>query len=119
MRDPNKLDVYKLAQTAAVEVYRITRRFPADERFGLTAQMRRAAVSVLSNIAEGCARDKEADYLRFLDIAYGSASELNCQVSLARLLEFIHDDDYATLSESCTRACKALNGLIRALRGKP
>ena len=81
--------------------------------------MRRAAVSAASDIVEGCARDSKADYLRFLDMAYGSACELQYQASLARRLGFVREDDYAGLAASCTSACKALNGLIRALRRRP
>ena len=76
MRDHKKLRAFDLANDLAVSVYNITKRFPRDEQFGLTSQLRRAAVSVPSNIVEGSARKSQADYLHFLDIAYASSKEL-------------------------------------------
>ena len=77
MRDYNKLTAFKLADEIAVLIYKITQQFPKDEMYGLTSQMRRAAVSIPSNIVEGCSRESQADYLRFLVIAFGSLKELN------------------------------------------
>ena len=71
MRDHTKLRAFELADSLALEMYRVTSGFPRHEQFGLTQQMRRAAVSCASNIVEGCARNTHADYLRFLDMAYG------------------------------------------------
>jgi len=99
-----------------VDVYRATRSFPRVEQFALTTQMRKAAVSIPSNIVEGCARETEADYLHFLDIAYGSARELQYQLSLALRLEYLDPSGHAALDSACTETCKVLNGLIRSLR---
>ena len=77
MRDHTKLRAFELADEVTVLVYRVTAEFPREELYGLTSQMRRAAVSVPSNIVEGCARDSQADYLRFLYIAFGSLRELH------------------------------------------
>jgi len=88
MRDHTKLRAFRLADEVAVLVYRVTSKFPKEELFGLSSQMRRATVSVPSNIVEGCARDGEADYLRFLNIAFGSLRELHYQLNLSKRLGF-------------------------------
>jgi four helix bundle protein len=116
MRDHKKLRAFELADDLALEIYRATRDFPREEQFGLTAQMRRAAVSIPSNIVEGCARHTEADYLRFLDIAYGSARELEYQTSLAMRLEFMSEADGLKVTDIAAETGRVLNGLIRSLR---
>ncbi len=77
MRDHTKLRAFELADEVALLVYQITAKFPREEQYGLTSQIRRAAVSVPSNIVEGCARESQADYLKFLNIAFGSLRELH------------------------------------------
>ncbi len=116
MRDPSKLRAFELADNLALEVYRATRSFPKDELFALTSQMRRAAISVPSNIVEGCARHTQSDYIHFLDIAYGSASELLYQLSLAFRLGYLPDKEYKRLKAQCDETCRVLNGLIRSYR---
>ena len=116
MRDHTKLQAFLASDELALMVYRATQSFPRVEQFGLTAQMRRAAVSVPSNIVEGCARQSEGDYLRFLDIAFGSLRELIYQASLARRLGYLSVDAFAPLDHQCTSASKLLAGLIRSLR---
>lgn len=116
MRDHTKLRAFELADALALRVYELTRAFPTDERFGLVAQMRRAAVSAACNIVEGCARHTEAEYLRFLDMAYGSARELEYQASLAFRLGYLSKEQYDTLSGACVETSKVLSGLIRAIR---
>ena len=114
MRDHKKLRAFERADELALATYQATRRFPREELFGLTAQMRRAAVSVASNIVEGCARNSQADYLHFLDMAFGSASELGYQASLAQRLGYLPGEN--TVQTACAETCRVLNGLIRALR---
>lgn len=116
MRDHRKLRAFQLADELAVAVYKHTGSFPRDEQFGLTSQLRRAAVSVASNIVEGCARESLPDFIRFLDMAHGSAHEVEYQISLAQRLRFLPDDAAKNLSEIAIETCKVLNGLIRSLR---
>jgi four helix bundle protein len=118
MRDHTKLRAFELADKLALAVYKETATFPSEERFGLTSQLRRAAVSVASNIVEGCARSSEADYLRFLDMAYGSVRELEYQLSLGFRLAFLKKPSCELLSQNCREASKVLSGLIRSLRDK-
>jgi four helix bundle protein len=114
MRDHTKLRAFELADQVATAIYRCTANFPREEQFGLTSQMRRAAISVPSNIVEGCARDSNSDYIRFLDIAFGSLRELEYQASLAHRLGYL--SDYESLAALITETSKVLAALVRALR---
>ena len=116
MRDHTKLRAFELADALALMVYSRTRAFPRDEQFGLTSQLRRAAVSVASNIVEGSARGSETEYLRFLDMAYSSSRELQYQLSLARRLGYLPAEQAEELESTATETAKVLNGLIRPLR---
>lgn len=114
MRDHKKLRAFELADELALAVYKQTKAFPREEIFGLTSQMRRAAVSVASNIVEGCGRESLADYIRFLDMANGSICELEYQVSLAHRLGYLPAE--SEVNALVVETAKVLNGLIRALR---
>ncbi len=116
MRDHRKLDVFKLADALALRIYEASKAFPEDERYGLSAQVRRAAVSVVANIVEGAARSSQADFVRVLGIAYASACELDYEVSLARRLGYIPSPNGPELSDLTSQTCRALRGLIQALR---
>jgi four helix bundle protein len=118
MRDHKKLRAFELADNLVLAIYQVTRSFPREEQFGLVSQLRRAAVSVATNIVEGCARNSEADLLRFLDIAYGSAREVEYQLSLSVRLGFVPTTEYQSADDLCAETAKVLNGLIRALRNK-
>ena len=118
MRDHKKLRAFELADELALAVYRSTARFPQAELFGLTAQMRRAAVSVASNIVEGCGRETHAEYLRFLDMAHASAQELDYQISLAKRLRYFQETDFESLQPLSLETCRVLNGLVRAVRSE-
>jgi len=116
MRDHTKLKAFELADQLALAVYQVTRDFPKEEQFALTNQIRRAAVSAASNIVEGCARHTEADYLHFLDMAFGSVRELAYQLSLAVRLNYLKQSDYDSVCQLSQDTSKVLGGLIRSLR---
>ena len=102
----------------AALIYNITKDFPKDELFGLVSQMRRAVVSVPSNIAEGYARGSEKDKLHFLRISSGSMSELDTQISLSNKLGYISKEQYDKLMESHEALWKSLNALITSVKAK-
>jgi four helix bundle protein len=116
MRDYKKLNVYGQADQLVVDVYRCTLRFPSEERFGLAAQMRKSAVSMCSNIVEGSSRRSSEEYIRFLEIAYGSAQELGYQLSLAARLGYL-DHTNEKLLDRCDHVATRLNRLLRAVIG--
>jgi four helix bundle protein len=97
MGDYKQLLVWKQAHGHALEIYRATRLFPNEERYGLVAQMRRAAVSIVSNIAEGAGRQSDREHSRFLRIARGSVHEVQCQLLLSRDLGYMACDKWRGL----------------------
>jgi four helix bundle protein len=97
-------------------VYHHTRQFPDAERYGLTSQLRRAAVSVPSNIAEGKGRSSDRELVQFLNNARGSLYEMQTQLQLARRLKYLHGDDASTLLSQATRVAQLVNGMIRRFR---
>ena len=97
-------------------VYRVSRVFPPDERYGLVAQVRRAAVSVPSNIAEGYSRRTRTDYLRFLDIARGSANEVETQLLVATRLSFVDTEHAKETLELTAEVQRVLKGLVNSLK---
>lgn len=117
-RNHEKLKAFQLADALVLRVYALTRGFPRAEIFGLTSQMRRAALSTPSNIVEGCARHSLGDYLRLLDYAYGSAQELTYQVSVAQRLGYLEPPPAEALAAECREVCIVLNALLTSLRRK-
>ena len=118
MRDHTRLRAFRAADSLVRSIYRATACFPKGEQFGLTSQLRRAAVSVATNIVEGCARSTESEYLRFLDIAYGSAKELEYQVGLSADLGFLDKAAAGEIRVKCSVSAKLLCRLIIALRAQ-
>ncbi len=114
-RPHKRLVVWQVSVDLVVHVHETTRRFPAAERFGLVAQMNRAALSIPSNIAEGAARRSRKEYLQFLYVARASASELDTQLEIARRLDYLSSNDYERLQAELDRVAKMLNALISAL----
>ena len=120
INDHRGLKVWKLAIDLATAIYALTQHLPAHEKYGLSSQMQRAAVSVASNIAEGAARGSRKDFIRFLRIAAGSASELETQlIILGRIAHLSSRIDTSIYLEQVKRITNMIHGLIRALKLNP
>ena len=116
MRNHYKLKAFELADEVPVLIYRITFGFPKEETYGLTSQMRRAAVSVPSNIVEGSARESQSEYLRFLEIAFSSLREVHYQYGLACRLGYVKESDTKECKIKIEEAEKVIAALIRSIR---
>ena len=116
MQSVRELDVFKLAHEMALVIHEITKGFPDEEKFGLTAQMRRAAYSVPMNLVEGANRLNTREYRQFVGIAKGSAAEVGYQLLLARDLNYIGDDTYQTTGANYDRICQMLAKLAKSLK---
>jgi four helix bundle protein len=116
MRDHTKLKAFELADEVALLTYQVTSVFPKEEMYGLTSQMRRAAVSVPSNIVEGCSRPSQVDFLRFLVIAFGSLRELHYQLSLSKRLGLTGNLDLSQIEQKIIETEKVMNGLIQSVK---
>jgi len=112
----NKFNLWSDAVDLAQQIYKITERFPSNEQFGLTSQVRRAAVSIPSNLAEGVVRQTKKEFLNFLHIAKGSLSELDTQLEIARRLEYLDQARWEALDERLEQIDRMLRGLVHSLR---
>ena len=110
-----RLEVWEKAILFADTVYTVTRNFPSEERFGLTNQMRRAAVSISSNIAEGSSRNSKKDFARFVEIATGSVYEVVSQSFIGRNQGFLSQEDFDALYQAAEQQGRMLSGLRRSL----
>lgn len=115
MKDFKTLAVWKKAHELTLEVYGVTKNLPRDEMYGLTSQMRRASSSIGANIAEGCGKKTDADFARYLQNAFGSASELEYLLLLAFDLGFLKKADHERLSSTTVDVKKMLAAFIRKL----
>jgi four helix bundle protein len=115
MRNFRELKVWEKAHLWVIGVYRVTRTFPAEERFCLVSQLRRSAGSVTANIAEGCGRESSPDFARFLSIAAGSASEAEYHLLLARDLGYLDEESHRELDGQINEVKRMLNSFIQAL----
>jgi four helix bundle protein len=114
-----KLDVWQRAVEHASEIYAVTRSFPNDERFGLTNQMRRAAVSISSNIAEGSGRSSDVDFARFLEYAYSSLMEVVSQSTIATRQDFLQKEPFDRIYAESEELARMLSGLRSTLLQRP
>jgi four helix bundle protein len=118
VRTYRELVVWQKAMDTIELVYRISEQFPKVEIYGLTSQMRRAAISVPSNIAEGQGRKSTKDFLKHLSIAYGSLLELETQIQIAARLNYVGQDDCQHVFEATGEVGRLLNGLMNSLSAK-
>lgn len=110
------LMVWQKARDLTVRVYRMTRTFPSDERFGLTTQLRRASVSIVANIAEGTGRSTHGEFVNFLSIARGSTKEVDTLSEVAVRLEFLNQEDFQMVVQDCEEISRMIHGLQQRLR---
>lgn len=110
-----KLDVWQLSMSAGLRIYRLTRKFPDDEKYGLTSQLRRAAVSVSTNIAEGSRRASNKDYAHFVNIGEGSAAEVETLLEYCKGLEILTEREVTPLIETYVRIAKMAYALRQTL----
>jgi four helix bundle protein len=116
MKDFRELKVWEKSHHLALAVYRATVRFPKDELYGLTSQIRRSCASIPANIAEGCGRDGDAELARFLQIAMGSASELEYHLLLSHDLRLLNPTEYKQLAQETTEVKRMLTSFIQTIR---
>ncbi|MEF9479691.1 four helix bundle protein [Chryseobacterium sp. RRHN12] len=116
MANFKELLVWQRSIDFVTEIYRNTEAFPKDEIYGLTSQIRKAAVSIPSNIAEGNSRRSKPDYLQFLKISRGSCAEVETQLIISKNLKFLKENEHLKLNEKIIEISKMLNGLINSLQ---
>ena len=116
MHNLKELIVWQKAMSVAEDIYKITKHFPSEEKFGLTSQIRRAVVSIPSNIAEGQARKSSKEFKQFLYIAKASNAEVETQIELAFRLKFINKEDYNLIVSKCDEISKMLQSLVSKIK---
>jgi len=116
MKDFRQLKVWEKSHQLALAIYKATKEFPKEELYGLTSQIRRASMSIPTNIAEGCGRNTDADFARFLQMTMGSASETEYQLILARDLEFLPKGEHEKLHNDVEEVKRMLASLLKTIR---
>ncbi len=115
MQDYRKLMVWEKSHHMAIDIYKLTDKFPVTERYGLISQIRRSAVSVPSNIVEGCGRGSSRDFLRFLQIAFSSCGELEYQLLLSKDLGYMNNKNFEQINNRVNEIRRMLAGLIASV----
>lgn len=119
MNSYKELKVWQRSIELVLEIYNLTKLFPKEETYGLTSQMRRSAISIPSNIAEGYSRKHRQEYSQFIRVAFASAAELETQITISNKLELISEQDFNKVEALLSEILKMLHGLNRALLAKP
>jgi four helix bundle protein len=115
MKKVEELDVFKLSHSLTLEIYRVTKSFPDEEKFGLISQMRKAAYSIPMNLMEGAHRLSSKEYRQFIGIARGSAGEIKYQLLLVRDLNYVSENEYSELTSKYERVSQMLTKLAKSL----
>ncbi len=115
MKEYKNLEVWKRAHRMTIDIYQLTKSFPKEEQYGLTSQLRRAMASVSTNITEGCGRNSQREFSRFLQISGGSASEVEYLILLTRDLKFIKESEYQKFVKEIISIQKMLHALIKMI----
>ncbi len=118
MRNFRELDVWKDSLSLVKEVYKLIENLPDSEKFGLKSQISRCVVSIPANIAEGCAKDSQKDFIRFLQISLGSAFELETHIVICRELSFVSIEDESVLNQKINILQKRINALIKYFKSQ-
>ena len=118
MRDFKKLSVWEKSHQLTLAIYRLTKSFPREELYGLSSQVRRATSSIPANIAEGCGRQTDKEFARFLSIAFGSTSEVQYHLILAKDLGYLSEREFIRLERQTVEVKRMLSGLISKVRPK-
>lgn len=118
MRNFKELDIWNESRTLVLIIYQITDTFSKAEQFGLVSQMRRSCVSIASNIAEGCAKESDKDFMRYLQISLGSCYELECQLILANDLKFINSQEFEDIIKPLEILQKRIAKFIKFIASK-
>jgi four helix bundle protein len=116
LKDFKELKVWAKSHQLTLRAYEISRSFPREEMYGLTSQLRRSAVSICANVAEGCGRRSDGEFTRFLQIARGSASELEYHPLLARDLHFMADAEFRRIEQQVLEVQRMLTSLVQRVR---
>lgn len=119
MRDFRKYEVWRISHGFVLDVYNKTLRFPQNETYGVTSQIRRASVSVPTNLAEGCGRTTDSEFARFIHISLGSAHEVEYLLQLSKDLGYLSETDYLSLNERINLIKKMLYNLEKSITKKP
>lgn len=117
MRNYKKLEIWEISKNISLNVYKTTSSFPKTEQYGLTSQIRRAAVSVPSNIAEGCGKNTSSDLAKFIDIALGSLFELETQLLISLELKYISNDNFNSIDKNIEICRRKIINFLKSIRG--